>query len=248
MPTRQVCQKFFRSTLARFHQYRQNALLDSTTALIRGASLTLTSIGRYLPGSAQVKNKIKRVDRLLGNTELHNDIPLIFRNIISLLTQRLSWCVIAVDWSGYPSQAFHVLRASLICDGRSIPLMSQIVSSSQQQNTLIKKQFLDALSAGIAPDKKVIIVTDAGFQNAWFRHIKHLGWDFIGRVRGNVQLRLDKKGDHWFRREALKATGKPENISGRERSHAPNMPDAMAIFICIKKPLPGAVINVQGAG
>jgi hypothetical protein len=41
-----------------------NALLDATIALINGASLTLTSIGRYLPGNAQVKNKIKRVDRL----------------------------------------------------------------------------------------------------------------------------------------------------------------------------------------
>lgn len=154
MPARQVCQKFFRGALAPFHQYRQNALLDATTALTRGASLTLTSIGRYLPGSAQVKHKIKRVDRLLGNTELHNDIPMIFRNITSLLTRQLSWCVIAIDWSGYPSQAFHVLRASLICDGRSIPLMSHIVSSSQQQNPLIQKQFLNALAAAIAPDKK----------------------------------------------------------------------------------------------
>ncbi|TAI79979.1 IS4 family transposase, partial [Pectobacterium versatile] len=99
----------------------------------------------YLPGTAQVKHKIKRIDRLLGNVELHNDIPLIFKNITSLLTQQLSWCVIAVDWSGYPSQAFHVLRASLICDGRSIPLMSQVVPSDKQQNPHVQKAFLDAL-------------------------------------------------------------------------------------------------------
>ncbi|EDU7987372.1 hypothetical protein CSU83_004763, partial [Salmonella enterica subsp. diarizonae] len=35
---------------------------------------------------------------------------------------------IAVDWSGYPSQEYHILRASLICDGRSIPLLSRLVS------------------------------------------------------------------------------------------------------------------------
>ena len=62
MPARQVCQNFFRGALAPFHKYRQNALLDATIALINGASLTLTSIGRYLPGNAQVKNKIKRVE------------------------------------------------------------------------------------------------------------------------------------------------------------------------------------------
>lgn len=121
MSARQVCQNFLHDALAPFHKYRQNALLDATIALINGASLTLTCIGRYLPGPAQVKNKIKRVDRLLGNEALHRDIPLIFRNIIAMSTSQLSLCVIAVDWSGYPSQEHYVLRGSLLCDGRSLP-------------------------------------------------------------------------------------------------------------------------------
>ncbi|EJN4451241.1 IS4 family transposase, partial [Escherichia coli] len=54
MPVHKVCQNFFRDTLAPFHQYRQNALMDATVALINGASLTLISIGRYLPGLARV--------------------------------------------------------------------------------------------------------------------------------------------------------------------------------------------------
>lgn len=212
MPAYRVCQNFFRDALSPFHKYRQNALLDATVALTRGASLTLTSIGRYLPGPAQVKNKIKRVDRLLGNTALHNDIPLIFNNITSLLTWRLSWCVIAVDWSGYPSQEYHVLRASLVCDGRSIPLLSQIVPSAKQQNARIQASFLDALASAIAPETRVMIVTDAGFQSAWFHHIKSLGWDFSGRVRGNIQLRLKEKGEQWFKRQALTAKKKPEYL------------------------------------
>lgn len=48
--------------------------------------------------------------------------------------------------------------------------------------------FLDALAGAVNPKARVIIVTDAGFQNAWFRHIKSLGWDFIGRIRGNIQM------------------------------------------------------------
>ena len=114
-------------------------LLDATIALINGASLTLTSIGRYLPGLARVKNKIKRVDRLLGNESLHRDIPLIFNNIIAMLTSQLSLCVIAVDWSGYSSQEHHVLRASLLCDGCSLPLLSWVVPSEKQQNSQIQK-------------------------------------------------------------------------------------------------------------
>lgn len=212
MSARQVCQNFFCGALAPFHKYRQNALLDATIALINGASLTLTSIGRYLPGTAQVKNKIKRVDRLLGNVSLHHDIPLIFRNIISMLTNRLSLCVIAVDWSGYPSQEYHVLRASLICDGRSLPLLSWIVPSEKQQNAKVQQAFLNTLFEAVNPKARVIIVTDAGFQNDWFRHIKSLGWDFIGRIRGNVRMRLDSKGEYWFRRQELQASTKPEYL------------------------------------
>lgn len=212
MPARQVCLNFFRDVLAPFHKYRQNALLDATIALINGASLTLTSIGRYLPGTAQVKNKIKRVDRLLGNESLYHDIPMIFRSIISMLTSQLSLCIIAVDWSGYPSQENHVLRASLICDGRSIPLLSWVVPSKKQQNAQIQKDFLNALASAVNPQARVIIVTDAGFQNAWFRHIKSLEWDFIGRIRGNIQMRLDNKGEYWFKRQELQTSSKPEYL------------------------------------
>ncbi|EJI6850533.1 IS4 family transposase [Salmonella enterica] len=212
MPARHVCQNFFRDALAPLHKYRQNALLDATIALINGASLTLTSIGRYLPGTAQVKNKIKRVDRLGGNESLHRNIPLIFRNIIAMLTSQLSLCVIAVDWSGYPSQEHHVLRASLICDGCSIPLLRWIVPSEKQQNAKVQQAFLNTLAEAVNPEARVIIVTDAGSQNAWFRHIESLGWDFIGRIRGNIQMRLEAKGEYWFRRQELQASSKPEYL------------------------------------
>lgn len=58
MPVRSSCQKFFRDDLTPFHQYRQNAILDATAALSRDASLILTSIGRYMPGNAQVKTRL----------------------------------------------------------------------------------------------------------------------------------------------------------------------------------------------
>lgn len=199
MPARKVCQTFFHNALAPTHQYRQNAIVDSTAALIRGASLSLTSIGRYLPGPARVKDKIKRVDRLLGNPLLHDDIPMIFNNITAMMTKNLPWCVIAVDWSGYPSQEYYVLRASLVCDGRAIPLLSQIFPSKEQNNEQVEKDFLDALSEAISPHTHVVIVTDAGFRSAWFHHVKSLGWDFIGRVRGIVKFRLHSDNeDTWL--------------------------------------------------
>lgn len=45
-----------------------------------------------------------------------------------------------------------------------------------------RKDFIDTLAAAVNPKARVIIITDAGFQNAWFRHIKWLGWDLTGLI------------------------------------------------------------------
>lgn len=92
-----------------------------------------------------------------------------------------------------------MLRTNLICDGRSIPLLSHIAPSSKQNNSSIQQTFLDALARAINPGTKVVIITDARFKNAWFRHTKSLGWDFVGRIRDNTQLRLESKGSAWLR-------------------------------------------------
>jgi hypothetical protein len=41
-----------------FHKYRQNALIDATTILGTGPSLTLISIGRILPAGARLKTRL----------------------------------------------------------------------------------------------------------------------------------------------------------------------------------------------
>lgn len=151
-----------------------------------------------------------------------------------MLTSKLSLCVIAVDWSGYPSQEYHVLRASLICYGHSIPLLSWIVPSEKQQNAKIQQAFLNTLSEAVNPKARVIIVTDAGFQNAWFRHIKSLGWDFIGRIRGNKQLHLARKGNAGSGVRNYRPVTNL-NIWGRGRFPGRNTPVAMVIFICTKR-------------
>lgn len=55
-----------------------------------------------------------------------------------MLTQKLSLCFITVDRSGYPSQEYHIFLASLLCDERSLPLLSW--------NSQIQKAFLEALA------------------------------------------------------------------------------------------------------
>jgi len=38
----------------------------------------------------------------------------------------------------------------------------------------------------------VYVVTDAGFRNPWFKLVKSHGWDFIGRLRHNTQVKISE--------------------------------------------------------
>ncbi|RAP70926.1 putative transposase [Candidatus Erwinia dacicola] len=82
--------------------------------------------------------------------------------------------------------------------------MSKVVPF-EKNNPLIQNDSLDSLAQSLPPDARVIIVTDAGFQSAWFHHITSLGWDFIGQIRNNVQFCLDKT-----RETGLKVSDCPE--------------------------------------
>ncbi|STH72450.1 transposase [Escherichia coli] len=142
---------FLNNILAPLHLYRQKSLIDATNAVINGASLTLTSIGRHLTGTASVKNKIKRVDRLLGNRHLQNEVSTIFQRITQKITRGMSRVVILIDWSAYHASRFQLLRASLACDGRSLPLMSCVVPSSQTANADVHERFWNRLLSAFPP-------------------------------------------------------------------------------------------------
>lgn len=106
----------------------------------------------------------------------------------------MSRAVILIDWSAYHASRFQLLRASLACDGRSLPLMSCVVPSSQTANAEIHERFLESLSECFTPETDVIVITDAGFQGRWFQQVSSRGWTYICRVLGNHYYNI---GDGW---------------------------------------------------
>lgn len=194
---RTVCHSFFHTALTPFHQARIKTLLSCAEGLIAGNTLALTRIGRHLPGKANVKHKIKRVDRFLGNKKLHNESTAISAALARRITACLPRCVIAIDWSGCCSQDFHVLRASLVYNGRGLPLLNRVVSSERQEHTDEHQQFLLDLQTLLGTERRVVIVTDAGFKTPWLRQVRALGWEFVGRVRGRIYGKLESEQE-WY--------------------------------------------------
>jgi Transposase DDE domain len=195
MPAPVICHKFFQSSLSGFNQARVKLLMHCSDALIKGNRLTLTDIGRNLSGKAKLKHKIKRVDRFLNNQKLHEDIVDIYGAIAQHFFQSLPYIVIAVDWSGYCGADYHLLRASLVVGGRSIPIHNMIVELKDYETAISNTRFLNELAAILNTDKKVYIISDGGYLTPWFTQVLKHGWHFVGRIRGTVKSSVD--GESW---------------------------------------------------
>ena len=189
------------------------ALLDCSDALVRSDCLTLTQIGRHISGKAQVKNKIKRVDRLLANKKLQLELPKLYQAIASTVTKQLSALYVAVDWSGCCGSDYHVIRASLQVEGRSIVLYSMIVEAKDADTPQSNDAFLKQLHKILGNEKPVYIVSDGGFLTPWYFHVLALGWHFIGRLRGTMKCKLNEHNECQTLNELRKgATQKPEAL------------------------------------
>lgn len=188
--------KFFTKTFDFIHAHRLASLLAVTESILRGAHLSLTNLGRHLAGSAKVKHKIKRVDRLLGNLYLHQERVLLYKAMAEQLLIGLQRVVLLVDWSPYNYANYYVLKAGIALKGRTITLYEEVHPAKQQQKHSIHQAFVAKLKQIVPANIEVIVVTDAGFTNKWFKLISNQGWHFLGRIPSNYSYRA-KETSHW---------------------------------------------------
>jgi hypothetical protein len=185
------CQSFVKKSLPKIHSKRVETLTRQVESLLNNAELTLTSLGRHQKGKAKVKSKIHMTWRFLRNQGVHEDMLTIYQGFASTYLNYFSQVRIAVDWSGCCSQENYLLRASLLYEGRSIPIYNEVHPAKKQENDKVHVEFLNKLAQIIPKGSRVIIVTDAGFKTPWFNKIMQLGWYFIGRVRGRIFCQID---------------------------------------------------------
>lgn len=190
------CHNHLFKSLSWMHTKTRQSLESHTRSLLGGqASLSLSSIGRHLPGKAHVKHKINMCWRFLSNTKVYDSQIAIYKSVFASLLIPLNELLIAVDWTGCCGSDTHMLRASLVHAGRSIPIYNEIHPQKELATEKVHNEFLMNLKRVIPEGKRVIIITDAGFKTPWFTQVCQLGWFFIGRVSGTINYRLmaDKK-------------------------------------------------------
>ncbi len=228
MPEPLLCHKYFKNSLTSFNKARMKTLLSCSDALIRGNKLTLTEIGRSFSGAADVKHKIKRVDRFLKNTHLYNERIAIYQALAQPIIANLPTLAIAVDWSGACGHEYHLLRASLLVDGRSIVIYNMVVEQKDLDTKATNDLFLDELKSVIGQHTNVYIVTDGGFLTPWYSKVRTLGWHIVGRLRGTMKCRRENE-TQWQTLKQLRvgANGTPKSLGkSRLTQHSPTACDA----------------------
>ena len=185
------------ASLPEIHTKRLTSLMAAVEAVVTGSRLTLSDMGRGLSGSAAVKHNIKRIDRLLGNTALHTEVPKLYEALVRQCLEGISTPLIVIDWSDLTANRhWQLLRASVAIEGRSMTLYEQVHPQSKATSPRVHKAFLAKLAtmlpAGCAP----IIITDAGFRSVWFKLVNRMGWSWIGRIRNRDMISPENE-DIW---------------------------------------------------
>ena len=182
--------------LPTIHRARLKSVFCGVAGLLSGQQLSLTGVGRHVPGKAKEKHKIKRIDRLLGNHRLGAQRSSVYRWMCCWLIGSARHPSIIVDWSDIDtSKQLYLLRAAVSVGGRALVLYEEV--HERYHHPSDTRAFLKHLAKCLPTCCMPIIVTDAGFRGPWFRAVEALGWYYVGRVRHRDYVRFPDVDD-WF--------------------------------------------------
>jgi hypothetical protein len=195
------------------HKTRLKSLVIAVESVLNGANLALTSLGRHLNKNIKPKSKIKEVDYLLNNGQLHRERILIYKAINEWIIGQEKLLFIAIDWSSIVAHKHHLLRASLICKGRSMTVYEEIYPESELGNGESHQHFLKNLKRVLPSDCEICIMVDAGFRTDFFIQVQTEHWDYVGRILSTMHYTPRNKED-WNPCTSLyeQATSEPEAI------------------------------------
>ena len=209
------------------HKSRFEALTTAVEATLAGRCVSVTGLGRFSPRKVTEKPAIQQVGRLVGNAHLQSEMPRVYGAMAQWILGTERRPLVRMDWSLVSQdESFHVRGASVPAGGRGKTRYEEVHPQADYGKRSVQTAFLRNLAAVIPAHCTPILVTDAGFKtvlqgaerdacsapvgggpwmvliNPWFRAVEALGWDWIGRVRGRVQMTRPDE-DNWLNAKLL---------------------------------------------
>ena len=180
------------------HKTRLNTLFTFVRSGLKDQRLTVTYLGRGLKSlsNTEQKHDIKRADRLCGNIHLHSERIDFYKYMARSLVVNERHPLLIVDWSPINgSSIFQLLRVSVPMGGRALTIYEKTYEESELNTPAAHQALLDNIKYCLPEGCRPIILADAIFKTPWFKAIENMGWYWVCRVRGNVQL--SKDGKNW---------------------------------------------------
>lgn len=191
MHTATIVAQVMQCCLPLMHAARWRALHDVVVSSVNGHALSLVALAVGTPRTTSVRHRVKCVDRLLGNNHLKAHCFDLYAALARQWLTGLPQILIVVDWSSLTADMqWHWLRASVVCDGRSITLYEEVHPRKHLGSLAVHTRFIKRLVKLVPQEANPpIVMTDAGFRNPWFRLIAAQGWQWLGRVRNRDFVR-----------------------------------------------------------
>lgn len=181
------------------HENRINAVFDVSMALRDSQNLSLSQMGRSLKGPSAIKHKIKKVDRLEGNVNLHEELDSLYRAlssyVLSYLSQDTSLPIVIDVCFMKDDRAIQMLSAEIATKGRTLPLYRKVFKEGELKEQT--QDFLKELAHCIPKERTVIVIMDAGFHCEWFETIDSFGWYWVCRIRQGKSLKFSDT-ENWL--------------------------------------------------
>lgn len=207
-----VLQKRLRDSIPSVHAKRLDALTAIIGSAVSGGRLSLSALGRSLDSGCAVRHRIKRVDRLLGNVQLHQERLSFYKLLCDLLIGSRREPILIVDWSDLkPGRHWLLLRATVWVHGFALPVYEEIHPLRRLNNRRVQRDFLLTLQMLLGEGVRPIVVADAGFRSPWFQDIERLGWHWVGRVRNRTLIQIAGTWRH-CRKLYPQATAVPRDL------------------------------------
>ncbi|MCK5805286.1 MAG: IS4 family transposase [Lentisphaeria bacterium] len=193
------------------HAKRVMSLANAVTGVIAAGALGIHGIGRGLASAKGLveRHAVKQVDRLVGNRKVVLDE--LFSLWVPYVLANRQKIMVNLDWTEFDDDDQSMLVASIQTKhGRSTALIWKTVIKSKLKNrrNAHEDELMVRLRELVPPTVKVTIVADRGFgDQKLYDFLKELGFEYIIRFKGNIQVTNDK-GEARMAREWMGKNGR----------------------------------------
>lgn len=185
---------FFIPHLEGLRKSQRKTLAVLVFGLMQSKRVGVAAIARGIPGKGNIKHRIKRVDRFLGNERV--PVKQGVRPLLLWVALPRKTLFVALDWTDLHDGKHHLLCASVLCDRRAIPILWRVTAKENPQVSQNREEemFLEELREILPRDREIVLLADRGFGRvSLLEKLESLGFSYILRVPAHAFV----QGEHF---------------------------------------------------